>query len=257
MNHRRTTIDILKMKGKEKISCLTAYDYVTAGLLDQANCDLILIGDSLGNVVLGHETTLQVTMNDIVRHSQAVARGSQKALLVADMPFLSYQTNPSTALENAGRLLQEGGVQAVKLEGGKKVQRLVKKMVQMGVPVLGHIGMTPQSVYTFGGYKRTGATADEAQLLLDDALALQKAGAFAVVLECVQHEVTKKITANLQIPTIGIGSGDDCDGQILVINDLLGYGLTPPPPFAKPAIQMANIVRETVSTYVQRVKGGK
>ncbi len=254
MKKRKTVVDILQMKGKETISSLTAYDCVTAALLERAGCDILLVGDSLGNVLLGYPHTLQVTMEDMLRHAAAVARGSKQALLVADMPFLSYQAGLESALQNAGRFLAESGVQAVKIEGGKRNQMLIQRMVEIGIPVMGHIGMTPQSVHTFGGYRRTGKTSRDAETLMQEALAIEEAGAFAIVLECVEHEVAAKITSELKIPTIGIGSGEACDGQVLVINDLLGYSLQPPPGFVKPAIDLAAMVSETVSNYIQQLK---
>jgi 3-methyl-2-oxobutanoate hydroxymethyltransferase len=253
-NKRRTVIDILKMKGNEIISCLTAYDVVTAGLLDRAGCDILLVGDSLGNVVLGYDTTIPVTMEDIIHPAKAVSRGSSQALLVADMPFLSYQTDQSKAIENAGRLLQAGGVQAVKLEGGSRNQKLIETLTNIGIPVMGHLGVLPQSVNASGGYKRIGNSNTESEFLIHEAQVLEKAGVFALVLECVHHDLAAEITGKIKIPTIGIGSGDACDGQVLVINDLLGYNLTPPPSFVSPVLNLASQVQEAVGSYVQKLK---
>lgn len=254
MEKRKTIHDIVAMKGKEAICSLTAYDTVTATLLDRAGCDIILVGDSLGNVVLGYPDTLEVTMSDMLRHASAVARGSKTALLVADMPFLSYQTDRSQALTNAGTLIATAHMQAIKLEGGKRNSELISNLVDIGIPVMGHIGITPQSRHTIGRFHRVGKTADESSFLIEEALAVEKAGAFAVVLECIQPEVAATITQELKIPTIGIGCGPDCDGQILVINDLLGYCIESPPAFVKPAVNLATLVSETVGNFVSQLK---
>lgn len=253
-NKRLTTRDIRakRLKG-EKIAMLTAYDHVTAGLLDQAGVDMLLVGDSLGNVVLGHETTIPVTLEDMIRHAGAVQRGSRNALVVCDLPF-GTAADPDTALRNAVTLLQRSGVQAVKIEGGAAAVPIVARLVEQGIAVMAHIGLTPQSVHQLGGYYRHGKTDDAARALSDAAKALEAAGAFAIVLEMVVPELAADITATLEIPTIGIGSGPDCAGQVLVVNDLIGLGLSPPPSFARPKADVATIVREAASAYIAEVK---
>ena len=251
---RLTTRDIgAKKRNGEKIAMLTAYDYVTAGLLDQAGIDMLLVGDSLGNVVLGYETTLPVTLADMVRHAGAVQRGSEHALIVCDLPF-GTATDPETALRSAVTLLQETGVQAVKIEGGAAAAPIVARLVQQGIAVMAHIGLTPQSVHQLGGYYRHGKDEDQARTLIAAAKALQEAGAFAIVLEFLVPELAAKITEQLDIPTIGIGSGPDCAGQVLVINDLIGLGIQPPPSFARPKADVATIVREAAAAYIAEVK---
>lgn len=251
---RLTTRDIQAMTQRgENIAMLTAYDHVTAGLLDQAGIDILLVGDSLGNVVLGYETTVPVRLDDMIRHASAVQRGSKRALVVCDLPF-GTATDPDTALRNAIRIMQETGCQAVKLEGGAWAAPIVARLVQQGIAVMGHIGLTPQAVHQMGGYFRHGKTEAEAEALLADARALQAAGAFAIVLEVVVPEVALRITQLLDIPTIGIGSGDDCAGQVLVINDLIGLNVTPLPSFAKPKADVAAIVRDAAAAYISDVK---
>lgn len=251
---RLTTRDIGAMKHRgENIAMLTAYDHVTAGLLDQSGIDILLVGDSLGNVVLGYETTVPVSLDDMIRHASAVQRGSKHALVVCDLPF-GTATDPDTALRNAIRILQETGCQAVKIEGGAWAAPIVARLVQQGIAVMAHIGLTPQAVHQLGGYYRHGKTEDEAATLLADAVALQAAGAFAIVLEVIVPEVAKHITEQLDIPTIGIGSGEDCAGQVLVINDLIGLGVNPPPSFAKPKVDVAAVVREAAAAYITDVK---
>ena len=224
----RITINQIKeMKPKgEKIAMLTAYDYSTARIVDEAGIPLILVGDSLGMVVLGYESTIPVTMEDMLHHTKAVVRGTQKALVIGDMPFMTYQISVEEALRNAGRFMQEAGAQAVKLEGGVTVAEKVRRIVECGIPVMGHIGLTPQSINQLGGYKIQGKTPAAARKLLDDAIALEQAGAFAVVLETVPAPLAALVTQKVSIPTIGIGAGPDCDGQVQVINDMLGsfYG---------------------------------
>ncbi|HWU16767.1 MAG TPA: 3-methyl-2-oxobutanoate hydroxymethyltransferase [Devosia sp.] len=251
---RLTTRDIgAKKRNGEKIAMLTAYDHVTAGLLDQAGIDILLVGDSLGNVVLGYETTIPVTLADMARHAGAVQRGSEHALVVCDLPF-GTATDPDTALRSAVTLLQETGVQAVKIEGGAAAAPIVARLVQQGIAVMAHIGLTPQSVHQLGGYYRHGKDADQARDLIAAARALQEAGAFAIVLEFLVPDLAAKITAQLDIPTIGIGSGPDCAGQVLVINDLIGLGIQPPPSFARPRADVATIVREAAAAYIAEVK---
>src|ERR1051325_3049201 len=240
---RVTTTHLRKMKEKaEKIVMVTAYDYPTACLVDQAGVDVVLVGDSLGNVVLGYESTLPVTIDDILHHTKAVVRGVKHALVVSDLPFLTYQTGPEDAVRNAGRLLQEGGATAVKLEGGIEVCAQVRTLVSAGIPVCGHLGLTPQSINVFGGYRLQGRSEPAAEKLLADARALEEAGAFAIVLACIPEEVAERVTASVGVPTIGIGAGAQCDGQVLVLHDLLGItsqvknpsgGPIHPPRFAK------------------------
>lgn len=251
---RLTTRDIqaLKQRG-EKIAMLTAYDHVTASLLDQSGIDILLVGDSLGNVVLGYETTLFVTLADMIRHAAAVQRGSTRAIVVCDLPF-GTATDPETALRSAVAVLQETGCQAVKIEGGAAAVPTVARLVGQGIAVMAHIGLTPQAVHQLGGYYRHGKTDAEARILIEAAQALQAAGAFAIVLEMVVPELATEITGLLDIPTIGIGSGPGCAGQVLVINDLIGLGIQPAPSFAKPKADVAAIVRDAVTAYIADVK---
>lgn len=251
---QKTTKDIRSFKGKEKIAMLTAYDYPTAAILDESGVDILLVGDSLGNVILGFPNTLQVTLNMMIHHCQAVVRGTKNALVVADMPFGTYQASTSQAIENASRLLSEGQAHAVKLEGGKIMADTIAKMVAVGIPVMGHIGLTPQSINEFGGYYMHGKTHPDAERLMEDAKAIEKAGAFALVLECIDPTLTKHITENIKIPTIGIGSGEDCDGQVLVIHDMLGFTTHKVPKFVKQTANLRSIISESVMSYVKGVK---
>jgi len=238
-----------------RIAALTAYDFLTAQLLDRAGIDMILVGDSLANVVLGYPTTLPVTMDEMLHHTKAVARGVARALTVADMPFLSYQTGLDDAVRNAGRFLKEGGVEAVKLEGAGPVLAVVERLVELGIPVLGHLGYTPQSVHRFGSNIVQAKTAARAGELLNDAIALEGAGAFAVVLECVPAEVARLITERLTVPTIGIGAGPFCDGQILVLHDALG--LTPwSPRLAKRYLELGGMIADAARSYIREVREG-
>jgi 3-methyl-2-oxobutanoate hydroxymethyltransferase len=238
-----------------RIAALTAYDFLTAQLLDRAGIDLILVGDSLANVVLGYPTTLPVTMDEMLHHTKAVARGVERALTVADMPFLSYQAGLDDAVRNAGRFLKEGGVEAVKVEGAGPVLAVVQRLVELGIPVLGHLGYTPQSVHRFGSNIVQAKTAVRAGELLNDAIALEGAGAFAVVLECVPAEVARLITQRLTVPTIGIGAGPFCDGQILVLHDALG--LTPwSPRLAKRYLELGGMISEAAASYIREVREG-
>jgi 3-methyl-2-oxobutanoate hydroxymethyltransferase len=254
---RKTILDIKKMKTQgEKISMLTAYDFGMASILDECNVDIILVGDSLGNVVLGYDTTLPVTMDDMVRHTQAVSRGVHKALLVSDMPFLSYQVSPAEALTNAGRFLKEANAQAVKLEGGMEFAEIVHKMTYAGIPVMAHLGLTPQSVNQLGGFKVQGKKEDAAEKIMQDAKILEEAGAFSVVLECVPEKLAAEITRSLSIPTIGIGAGVNCDGQVLVINDMLGMNDRFTPKFVKKYANLNLEIKKAVKTYIGEVKQG-
>jgi 3-methyl-2-oxobutanoate hydroxymethyltransferase len=245
----------MKQKG-DKIAMLTAYDYSTAKIVDEAGVPLILVGDSLGMVVLGYESTIPVTMEDMLHHTRAVVRGARKSLVVSDMPFMTYHVSLEDALRHAGRFIQEAGAQAVKLEGGVTVADKVKKIIDCGIPVMGHIGLTPQSINALGGYKIQGKTPEAARSLLDDALALEQAGAFAVVLETVPAALAALITRKLKIPTIGIGAGPGCDGQVQVINDLLGSFSDFVPKHAKQYASLADIIKNAVTEYQTEVKNG-
>ncbi|HLG10453.1 MAG TPA: 3-methyl-2-oxobutanoate hydroxymethyltransferase [Dehalococcoidia bacterium] len=221
---RITVADVQAMKQRgEKVVMLTAYDYPSARIADNSGVDMILVGDSLGMVVLGYDDTIKVTLDDMLHHTRAVVRGSERAIVVTDLPFMTYQVSVEEAMRNAGRLLQEGGCQAVKLEGGVHMAETVRRIVQIGIPVVGHIGLTPQSINQLSGYKVQGRTPEAAERLLEDAVALQQAGAFCVVLETIPAPLAKLISRRLTIPTIGIGAGADCDGQVLVWHDLLSY----------------------------------
>lgn len=233
---------------------LTAYDYSMAKLLDEAGIDCILVGDSLGMVVLGYENTLQVTMNDMIHHTRAVTRGVKSAFVIGDMPFLSYHTSTTEAVKNAGRFLQEAGAQAVKLERGSEVIDKVKAIIAAQIPVLGHLGLTPQSVHALGGFKVQGRTQDQATLLLEEALRLEDAGVFGLVLECVPEPLSKIITEKLSIPTIGIGAGRFCDGQVLVIQDLLGMYKDLTPKFVKKYAEMGDEIVQAVQNYMDDVQ---
>jgi 3-methyl-2-oxobutanoate hydroxymethyltransferase len=252
---RATITEIKEMKQKkEKIPMLTAYDYVTARMVDEAGVPLILVGDSLGMVMLGYESTIPVTMDEMIHHTKAVVRGARKALIVGDMPFMTYHISVSDALRNAARFIQEGGAQAVKLEGGEVVAETVKRIVGCGIPVMGHIGLTPQSIHQLGGFKVRGKGLEEGRKLLNDARILEEAGAFAVVLECTPAPLSKLITRKLTIPAIGIGAGPDCDGQVQVISDLLGLYTDFVPKHAKQYARLAGEIKSAVSTYVSEVK---
>lgn len=252
---RVTITEIKEMKQKkEKIPMLTAYDYVTARIVDEAGVPLILVGDSLGMVMLGYESTIPVTMDEMIHHTKAVVRGTRKALVIGDMPFMTYHVSISDALHNAARFIQEGGAQAVKLEGGEVVAETVKRIVGCGIPVMGHIGLTPQSIHQLGGFKVRGKGLEEGKKLLSDAHMLEEAGAFAVVLECTPAPLSRLITQKLAIPTIGIGAGPDCDGQVQVISDLLGLYTEFVPKHAKQYARLAEEIRTAVSTYMSEVK---
>jgi 3-methyl-2-oxobutanoate hydroxymethyltransferase len=252
-----TTQDFrVKKQGGQRITMLTAYDYATALALDQAGIDSILVGDSLGMVVLGYENTLPVTMEDMLHHCKAVSRGARRAFLVGDMPFMSYQVSVEKAVENAGRFLQEAGMDAVKLEGGRERLDAVRAIISTGIPVMGHLGLTPQSVHQLGGFRPQGKSALAGKRLLEDALLLQEAGCFGIVLESVPARLADLISKRLQIPTIGIGAGAACDGQVLVTHDLLGLFDRFTPKFVK---KYADLRRETLqafSTYIDEVNRG-
>jgi 3-methyl-2-oxobutanoate hydroxymethyltransferase len=252
---RVTITEIKEMKQKkEKIPMLTAYDYVTAKVVDEAGVPLILVGDSLGMVMLGYESTIPVTMEEMIHHTKAVVRGAKNALIIGDMPFMTYHISVSDALHNAGRFIQEGGAQAVKVEGGEVVAEKVRRLVDCGIPVMGHIGLTPQSIHQLGGFKVRGKAVEEAKKLLSDAGVLEEAGAFAIVLECTPAPLSKLITQKLAIPTIGIGAGPDCDGQVQVISDMLGLYTEFVPKHAKQYVKLAGEIKSAVSSYISEVK---
>ena len=240
----------------EKLTMLTAYDYSTAKLIDEAGVNSILVGDSLGNVILGYEDTISVTMEDMIHHGAAVARGAKNALVVIDMPFMSYQTSVYDALVNAGRLMKEGRGDAVKLEGGVEVCPQIKAIVDAGIPVCAHIGLTPQSINAFGGFKVQGKSEAAAKKLLEDAKAVEEAGAFAVVIEGVPAKIAALITEKLHIPTIGIGAGKDCDGQVLVYQDMLGMFSDFTPKFVKRYANIGEVMKEAFQNYIKEVQDG-
>jgi len=250
-----STIKEKKIKN-EKITMLTAYDYSLASMVDEAGIDMILVGDSLGMVVLGYENTLSVTMDDMVHHTKAVVRGAKNAMVVADMPFLSYHISVTEAVRNAGRLIQEGGAQAVKLEGGEERLPVVKAILEAEIPIVGHIGLTPQSVNQFGGFKVQGKDIETARKLIRDAKLLEEAGVFAIVLEGVPSALAEKITASLSIPTIGIGAGKYCDGQVLVINDTLGMFKGHIPKFVKKFTNLEPLIVDALKAYKNEVEAG-
>ena len=240
----------------ERLVCLTAYDYTMARIVDEAGIDIILVGDSIGNTMLGYGNTVPVTLEEIVMHTRAVRRGVQRALLVADMPYGSFHTGADDAVRNALRLIKEGAAEAVKLEGGLKRAQLVKRLVDEEIPVMGHIGLTPQSVNKLGGYRVQGKTAETARALLEDAQALEEAGAFAIVLEVVPREIAKLITESVKIPTIGIGAGSDCDIQVLVIHDLLGLSFGKLARFVRPYASLRETMTESISRWAEDVRAG-
>ncbi len=257
MERRVSITDLKTMKGRgEKIVMVTAYDYPSARLAEAAEVPLILVGDSLGNVVLGYDSTVPVTMEEMLHHVKPVVRATRRAHVVADMPFMSYQTGPADAMRNAGRLLKEGGAQSVKLEGGVKVAETVRALVDAGIPVMGHLGLTPQSINQLGGYRIQGKTPAAAVRLLSDAMALQEAGAYAVVLETVPVHVAAIITEKLDIPTIGIGAGPDTDGQVQVWHDLLGLCTDFVPKHAKQYANLAETIVEALKAYSREVRDG-
>jgi len=258
MNDRITILDLKAMKKRgEKIVMLTAYDYPSARLVEAAGVPLILVGDSLGMVVLGYDSTIPVTMDEMLHHVKAVVRGTTRAHIVSDMPFMSYQAGPAEALPNAGRMLKEGGAQSVKLEGGIRIAETVRALVESGIPVMGHLGLTPQSVNQLGGYRVQGKTPAAAVRLLNDAVALQEAGAYAVVLESVPVPVAQAITEKIDVPTIGIGAGPACDGQVQVFHDLLGLFTDFVPKHAKRYAEAGQAITEAVCAYVDDVRAGR
>ena len=258
MNKKFTTTSFLESKTSgEKITVLTAYDYQMAKLLDQAGTDCILVGDSLGMVVLGYENTLEVTMEDMIHHTKAVDRATNRAFIVADMPFMSYQVSTEDAIKNAGRLVKEGKATGVKLEGGSEIIEKIKAITDAKIPVMGHIGLTPQSVNLFGGFKVQGKSEEKAKEIINDAILLEEAGVFSIVLEGIPEKLAKLITDKLNIPTIGIGAGSDCDGQVLVVNDMLGLSEGFVPKFVKQYEKLHENISRGASEYIKEVKSGQ
>jgi 3-methyl-2-oxobutanoate hydroxymethyltransferase len=254
---RTTILQIKEMKQKGKrIPMLTAYDYATAKLIDGAGVPLILVGDSLGMVVLGYESTIPVTMEEMLHHTKAVVRGTEQSLIIGDMPFMTYHASVSEALHNAARFIQEGGAQAVKLEGGETMAETVRRVVECGIPVMGHIGLTPQSVHQLGGFKVQGKTQEAAIRLVKDACALEEAGVFAIVLEAIPTPLAKIITKKVGVPTIGIGAGPFCDGQVQVVSDLLGLFTDFVPKHAKQYARLSDIIKQAVGEYISEVQAG-
>jgi 3-methyl-2-oxobutanoate hydroxymethyltransferase len=257
MQKKITTIEFAEMKKRnEKITMLTAYDYPVAKALDNAGIDSLLVGDTLGMVVYGYDSTLPVTVEDMVRHTQAVARGAKRALVVTDLPFMSFGT-PEDALKNAGTIMKFGNADAVKIEGGREREKAVKLMIEAGIPVMGHIGLTPQYMHQFGGFKVQGKSAEAANRLVEDALILQEAGAFSIVLETIPWKIAKEITAKLRIPTIGIGAGVHCDGQVLVSMDMMGFLDTSNFKFLKKYANVYETMMQSGKAYIDDVKKGE
>jgi 3-methyl-2-oxobutanoate hydroxymethyltransferase len=246
----------MQAKGERKLAMLTAYDYPTALLVDEVGMDMILVGDSLAMVVLGHDDTLAVTLDEMIHHCRAVARAAKTALVVGDMPFLSYEATPEQAVRSAGRMMKEGGARAVKIEGGREMAPQIRAMSAAGIPVMGHIGLTPQRVARIGGFLVQGKTADAAQELIDEGRELAEAGCFSMVLEAIPAPVAKLVTEAVPIPTIGIGAGPDCDGQVLVLHDILGLFERFTPKFVKRYASLADDIRAAVSAYRQEVADG-
>ena len=257
MAEKVTAPEIRRMKQRgEKITALTAYDYSFARILDQAGVDILLVGDSLASVIQGHESTLPVTLDEMIYHTRLVARGRKRALVVADMPFLSYQISIEEAKRNAGRFLSQGAAEAVKVEGGVAMRATIEAIVRIGIPVMGHIGLTPQSIHRFGGYKVQGKEKDEKEKIVQDALAVEEAGTFSIVLEGIPLELAQEITQRLTIPTIGIGAGVHCDGQVLVVHDMLGLFDLYTPKFVKRYADLSGVMTEAVQRYIKEVREG-
>jgi 3-methyl-2-oxobutanoate hydroxymethyltransferase len=247
-----TVPGIVQKKGKEKVIMLTAYDFITAEIVDEAGADIILVGDSVGNVVLGYPNTIPVSIEEMIHHTKAVTRAAKRALVVIDMPFMSYQESVEAAKRNAGRMIKESGAEAVKLEGGRKMKEVVRAIVEIDIPVMGHIGLTPQSIYAMGSYR----VQKERERLLEDALSLEEAGAFSIVLECVPLAIAKEITERVRVPTIGIGAGPFCDGQVLVLHDLLGFFKDKRPKFVKTYCHMREEAERAIRQFIEEVKEG-
>ncbi|MGM0828114.1 MAG: 3-methyl-2-oxobutanoate hydroxymethyltransferase [Bacillota bacterium] len=252
----KQTTDFLKMKNKrEKISMLTAYDFPSAKIAEEAGIDVILVGDSLGMVVLGYDSTVPVTVEDMIHHTKAVKRGAKDTFIVTDMPFMSYHLSRDETLKTAAQILQQGGAHAVKVEGGDHVIDRIQSLTSAGIPVIAHLGLTPQSVGVLGGYKVQGKTADSAKKLIDDAIKCEQAGAFALVLECVPKQIAKDISEALTIPTIGIGAGSETDGQVLVFHDLVTYGVNRVPKFVKQYGNVSEAIHISIKNFIEEVKG--
>lgn len=257
MNKKRTILDIQQMKhAGEKITMLTCYDYPTARIMDSCGIDIMLVGDSVGVVFSGYENTLPVTLDEMLYHTRAVVRSNPKALVVTDMPFMSYQVSLVEARLNAGRMIKEGGAAAVKIEGGVNIAATIRALVDIDIPVIGHIGLTPQSIHRMGGYRVQGKIQEQAERLIEDALAVEEAGAFAIVLEGIPKSLGSRITGSLSIPTIGIGAGSSCDGQVLVIHDILGLCEKYSPKFVKKYADARGLISEAVTAYINDVKSG-
>jgi 3-methyl-2-oxobutanoate hydroxymethyltransferase len=258
MSEKVTVVRLKGMKqNKEKITMLTAYDYMMAEMIDESGTDVILVGDSLGNVVLGYENTLPVTMDEMIHHTKAVVRGTKRALVIGDMPFMSYQVSKEDSIRNAGRFLKEAGASGVKLEGGQEIIKTIEKMVGIGIPVMGHLGLTPQSICQLGGYKVQGKDEKTAKKILEDAKALDEAGVFSIVLECIPAELAKEITEAVSVPTISCGAGIFCDGQVLVTHDMLGLFDKPPAKFVKQYIKLNGLIKDAFKEYIDEVKSEK
>lgn len=252
-----TTQTVVEMKGRgEKISMLTAYDYTMGGIVDSAGIDVILVGDSASNVMAGHDTTVPMTMEHMIYHTSCVVRAVNRALVIADLPFMTYQVTAKEALINAGRMMKEAGAHAVKLEGGHAIADTVKRIVDAGIPVMGHLGLTPQSIYKFGTYKVRAKEDEEAEQLMKDALELEKAGVFSIVLEKIPSALAKKVTDSLSVPTIGIGAGSHCDGQVLVLHDMLGLNKDFSPRFLRRYADLYESMTGAVKNYISDVKEG-
>lgn len=251
---RITTETLRNMKGKEKISMLTAYDYTMAQMVDAGGIDAILVGDSASNVMAGHETTLPITLDQMIYHAQSVIRAAKRSLVIVDLPFGTYQSDPQKALDSAVKIMKESGAHAVKLEGGKEIQKSIQKIVNAGIPVMGHLGLTPQSIYQFGTYKVRAKEEEEAQKLIDDAKLLEGLGAFSVVMEKIPAQLAKKVTDSINIPTIGIGAGPHCDGQVLVIHDMIGMTHEFKPKFLRQYLNLYDEITKAVGQYVADVK---
>jgi len=258
MNKKVTVNTLVEMKqNNEKITMLTAYDYITSGLIDELGVDIILVGDSLGMVVLGYDTTLPVTMDEMLHHTKAVVRGARRSMIIGDMPFMSYQLSATEAVYNAGRFLKEANAHGIKLEGGSEVAPIVSKIVEAGIPVMGHLGVTPQSVHQLGGYRVQGKETKAAKKMISDAKALEDAGVFAVVLEKIPAELAGRITEIIAVPTIGIGAGSYCDGQVLVTQDMLGMFEKFVPKFVKQYANLSGDIRAAIEKYIKEVKFGE
>lgn len=253
----KTTADFKAMKEQEKISMITAYDFPSAKLAERSGVDVILVGDSVGMVALGYDSTVPVTIEDMVLHTRAVKRGAKQTFVVTDMPFMSYHVSIEETMENARELVQVGGADALKLEGAKNVVHIIRQLTNAGIPVVAHLGLTPQSVGVLGGYKVQGKSEEDALQLIEDAKAVQEAGAFMLVLECVPQQLAQRLTFELSIPTIGIGAGPDTDGQVLVYHDLIGYGVERVPKFVKAYASVSPAITDAISQYIKEVKDGQ